>query len=212
MYEAIIFDLDGTLTEVIWPKKYYVQIKNQLLENLFQLDVPEDLFSKIDMFYVIRSKVKKWAEKKHPDKVEFYINIVDEYIDKYGYLILKNSRPKQHLMEVLTYLKNKFKMGLFTFSSIELTKRTLQKIRVQNFFDAIVARNDVFNPKPHPDHLKKVIEVLNVKPQNVIVVGDSVYDYIPARMLHITTILINSKYRFKDVIHLENLRQLIEIL
>jgi len=79
----------------------------------------------------------------------------------------------------------KLRLGLFTVNSKISTNYILKTFRLQSFFDAVVTRDSVPTVKPNPIHLETVLKALKVKPEEVIVVGDSVWDIKSAQELHV---------------------------
>ena len=57
----------------------------------------------------------------------------------------------------------------------------------------ILTRNDVRNPKPHPEGLLKIIDSFKIPKSNTIYVGDSIIDSDAASKANIRFILFNSR-------------------
>jgi phosphoglycolate phosphatase-like HAD superfamily hydrolase len=74
-------------------------------------------------------------------------------------------------------------MGLFTLNSSNATRNVLRSFRLKRFFDVVVTREGVSRVKPDVSHLKTVLMLLNVKPEEAVVVGDSVLDMKSAKAL-----------------------------
>jgi phosphoglycolate phosphatase-like HAD superfamily hydrolase len=44
------------------------------------------------------------------------------------------------------------------------------------YFEIIIGRDNVINPKPHPDHLLEICDKLGVNPSEIMVIGDNYRD------------------------------------
>jgi HAD superfamily hydrolase (TIGR01549 family) len=67
-------------------------------------------------------------------------------------------------------------IALCTISSEKTTNYVLKRFHLEDFFDAVVTRESVFEVKPHPSHLKATLDALKVSSQEAILVGDSIKD------------------------------------
>jgi HAD superfamily hydrolase (TIGR01509 family) len=59
--------------------------------------------------------------------------------------------------------------------------RLLAKFDLDGYFDLVVTASDVERPKPHPDALLKISDYFNIRPDQVIYIGDSRLDELAAR-------------------------------
>ena len=50
---------------------------------------------------------------------------------------------------------------------------SLETVNLLDYFSIIPGRDNVKNPKPHPDHLHYICEKIEVKPTEIIVIGDN---------------------------------------
>ena len=62
------------------------------------------------------------------------------------------------------------------FNTCENTEISLKKVNLLKYFDVIVGRDNINNPKPHPDHLLYICDKLDVEPSEIVVIGDHVRD------------------------------------
>lgn len=82
------------------------------------------------------------------------------------------------------------KMGIAS-SRLRLTlEQGLDKYDLHKYFDAIVAVEDTENPKPAPDIVLKTLELLDAKPENAVMVGDSRLDILCARNAGVPSALV----------------------
>ncbi|MHC1611015.1 MAG: HAD family hydrolase [Candidatus Methanospirareceae archaeon] len=81
--------------------------------------------------------------------------------------------------EVLHRIKDEYKLkvGLVTNTPRENVEKILKHFRLSNHFDVILTGDDVRRGKPDAEIVVKACELLNVKPEHAILVGDTETDY-----------------------------------
>ena len=83
-----------------------------------------------------------------------------------------------------------YKMGIASSRLRVTLEQGLNKYDLGKYFDAIVAVEDTENAKPAPDIALKTLEMLDAKPENAIMVGDSRLDILCARNAHVPSVLV----------------------
>jgi HAD superfamily hydrolase (TIGR01549 family) len=79
--------------------------------------------------------------------------------------------------EILKFIKERGKkLAIFTGKGVYTTTITLQEFLIEEYFDFIVTGNDVIKHKPSSEGLQKIMEHFKLKPNNVLMVGDSAVD------------------------------------
>ena len=61
-------------------------------------------------------------------------------------------------------------------------------------FEILIGREDVQNPKPHPEPINKAIEFLKVKKEDCWMIGDTRMDLIAAQSAGIKSVAVVSEY------------------
>jgi phosphoglycolate phosphatase-like HAD superfamily hydrolase len=80
-------------------------------------------------------------------------------------------------MGILNLLKGEgIKLALFTGKGRRTTQITLSELGLERYFDIIITGDDVENHKPSGDGILKILERLNLRPDEVIFIGDSPSD------------------------------------
>ncbi|MCR5592216.1 MAG: HAD family phosphatase [Saccharofermentans sp.] len=167
MIKAVIFDLDGTLTDT---EKFYQKAWPQALEHYgYKCEpwMPLELRSLGRPFAPL--KFKEWfGEDFDYDRVRSYRKkLIEEY--------LKPGIPlKPGAVEILDYLRESgITVAMATANDIERTKRYLGRIGLLDKFDRIICADMVKQGKPAPDIYSYACESLGLGPGQTIAVEDS---------------------------------------
>ncbi|MBK9097869.1 MAG: HAD-IA family hydrolase [bacterium] len=170
LFDGYIFDIDGTLTST-----------NQLIFDSFNFIAKKYLgkiFSDeeiIAMFgptedVIIRQLCGDKYEEARRDYYKYYI-------DHHGIAGLYDG-----IKEILHHLKSLgYPVGIFTGKGRTASLITLEKLGVDHYFDLIVTGDDVENHKPSPEGILKFLNYFGLKPERVLMIGDSVSDVFASR-------------------------------
>jgi beta-phosphoglucomutase len=172
-YDAIIFDLDGTLIDSL-PyhfdsikkvlNNYGIFVKEKYLKNIIGL-ATRVIFRKFKEKYDLHEKIETLVEER---RIIYYNLIKDKDITFKG------------VKSILKKLRKNHKLAIVTGSSrITLDHSTSKEFR--NFFDIIVTADDTKRMKPYPDPIILAINKLGVKEGCSLMIGDSIYDGIAAK-------------------------------
>ena len=77
-------------------------------------------------------------------------------------------------------------MGIITRNCEEAVRKVFPEI--DNFCDVFVSRNSVKKVKPHPDHLTRVMKLLEISGDEAMMVGDHVIDVQAGKRVGMKTI------------------------
>jgi phosphoglycolate phosphatase len=80
-----------------------------------------------------------------------------------------------HLRDFLGFLRPRFYTALAT-NRTTTTQAVLEYHRLADQFDLVVSALDVTRPKPHPESLWRILSHFDLKPEEVIYIGDSRVD------------------------------------
>ena len=164
--KAILFDLDGVLVDACeW---HYLSLNRALDEVVGFTISREDHIStynglptkvKLDMLGLDKEQSKKvWQLKQ-----DYTIDTIKE-----------NGKVQEEKIELFDYLKGRqIKIVCVTNSITRTTLEMLQSTGQFEYFDMIIANEDVKNNKPHPDCYNFVVKKLDISPSDCIIVEDS---------------------------------------
>ena len=165
--KAILFDMDGVVVD---SEKLYAQSEEKLLA---QYGVK---FQDEDWHYI-----KGCTEKKFYDFVysKFSISIKREDLMAQGKQFLKKIfTEKLDYMKGFDTLHNQlikqFKLALVTSTGLELVNHIDSLLKIKNKFDIVITSNDTNLHKPNPEPYLKAMKILDCKPNECIVIEDSI--------------------------------------
>ena len=180
--EAVIFDLDGTLTVF---NIDYKALRGEVREYLLRTGVPASVLnvneSMFDMMHKAEIYFKNSKSEQAFKEVQSQCLVIAE---KYEMEAATLTSLQPGAIEILKELKKlKLKIGLCTTNSETATNYILQRFKVLDYIQAVVSRNKVKRVKPDTEQYELALKILGVKPVNSIIVGDSVVDMQSAKEL-----------------------------
>jgi HAD superfamily hydrolase (TIGR01549 family) len=188
MIKALIFDLDGTLVQTeILKAQPYANAVNVLTKGV----VPEDKVIVGFKKYVGLSR--KEVAKGLVDEFQSELNknySGSNLEDMQTQLLSKRLEIYEDMLkdpDILTHYfcphnldllnsaySDDYLTGLATMSHCAHVQRVLDVMNIKDKFKYVISREDVNNGKPDPEIYLKMKDKLNVRPENCIVIEDSV--------------------------------------
>lgn len=166
MYQAVIFDLDGTLIDSMW---VWAKIDEIFLGK-------RNIQTKPEMHKVLEGK--SFTESAQYFKSAYPLNMSIEEIKKEWNELAWNFytqdvKLKEGARAFLELLKTyHIKMGIATSNSIELVTAVLTALDIEPYFSQIRTSCEVGRGKPFPDIYLKVADDLKVDPKACLVFED----------------------------------------
>lgn len=186
--KAIVFDLDGTLAEF---NLDYKTVRAETIHFLINQGLPASIFSISESIFEMLKKAKVYLKNNDKEDKEF-ATIQKQVLSIARKHELKAARETSLLPGVFETLKilkeKKMKLAIFTINGEKSTSLILKNFRLQQFFDAVVTREEALRVKPDPTHLAVVLKALNVSSKEAIVVGDSITDITSAKNLDVVAV------------------------
>jgi len=94
--------------------------------------------------------------------------------------------------EVLSRIRHKYKVGLVTNTPKKNVARILEHFQLARLFDVVITGDDVHEGKPNAEMVIEACRRLKVKPENVILVGDTESDFQAGKSAGCTVIGIGT--------------------
>lgn len=162
LFDGFIFDIDGTLTST-----------NQLIFDSFNFIARKYLgktFTDEEIIAMFGPPENKILRDLCVDNFE---SARKDYFDYYSENHWK-AELYSGIKEILGYLKNKkYPVGIFTGKGRNASLITLNKLDIDQFFDLIITGDDVEDHKPSPEGILKFVNHFKLKPERVLMIGDS---------------------------------------
>ena len=173
---AIVWDLDGT---IIHFKINSMKARRATIKILVNYGIDEKSLS-IKRSILDNTNISKKVFEQmgySSDHINKIIKEIDKVISKIEHKAALNARKINGIEDVLLFAKRKrLKQAIYTFNKQKHAKISLEKVNLLKYFDVIIGRDNVQNPKPHPEHLLEICDNLNVHPSEVLVIGDNFRD------------------------------------
>lgn len=178
---TILFDFDGTLMNTndlimdSWRHIYRVLEDKDIIEEEIVRTFGEPLI--------------KTMEKAFP-------NIpVDECVEIYRSYHRESFGDRISLFpgikEMLGSLKALgYKMAVVTSRAALTTKQAMERYEIMEYFDVVITCDDTDKHKPHPEPVFIALDQLNSRPEESIMIGDSMYDILCAKNAGVQSVLV----------------------
>ncbi|MFC1690879.1 HAD family hydrolase [Nanoarchaeota archaeon] len=197
MIKAVIFDMDGVLTDSFYA--WYKTI-NYTSENFGFGSISEEKFKKT-FGQSIETDAKELMQGKTAEEVG------KAYSEKFPDFITE-VRLIDNAKETLNTLNEKgIKLAIVTNAMRDVTEKILKAKEIRDYFEVIVGGDEVSNAKPDPEPLNKVLELLNVSKEEAVFIGDTIFDVQAGKSANIFTIgyKINADTKIDDLINIINI-------
>lgn len=94
--------------------------------------------------------------------------------------------------ELIVRLKQEgYKLGVVTSRLRNSTEIGLNKFHLMQYFEAIVSADDTSKHKPDPEPVLIALEKLNSKPEEAVMIGDSMFDVLCAQNARVEAVLVS---------------------
>ena len=167
--KAVIFDLDNTLLEFGVAK---IKACRAVVE----------LVGKSDEMELVHYFLGNDKGFESHENIADYLKDHDLYTDEafsescrlYDSIKIDNIEAYDGVHDTLVWLKEKgYKLGVVTDAEKENAVMRLDKLKIHHLFDAVVTLDMTWKKKPAPDSLELALKMLEIGPQEAVLVGDS---------------------------------------
>jgi phosphoglycolate phosphatase len=180
LLKAVIFDFDGTLTALTLDFSYLKEEITKIAVNY----MPVDMVHALEGHYIIET-IYGIAKQLDREGLKFQ----KEAFKRLNALEIEAAIGKDvypYTRTVLAQLHQKnIKTGIITRTCRGVLKQVFPDM--DNFIDIAVTREDIREVKPDPAHVKEALRMLDVLPEEAMVVGDHPTDIRAGRALNMKT-------------------------
>jgi len=204
--KAVIFDLDGTLYK---SESYVRQLIDGIRDTIAEIlsissQEAEKLVQELRLKF---GSITLGLRSLGVERSMFYDRLVRKLTPE------KLIKPNPSMLEMLLEFKRMgLKIGCHTNASRRLAEKVFKALQIDSrIFDVLVTCDDA-DPKPTPSGYLKILEVLKLKPDEVVYVGDRWgVELEPAKRLGMKTVLISNQvkgspdYIINDILELRKI-------
>ena len=197
MIKGIIFDMDGV---VIDSNTFHYNNWSDYFKKNFNIDISKKEFglrlgeSHKHFTEYFRNKYAPNADIKKIEK-----DIYDRYIK-----VREDIPLKKGLKKTLQVIRPYYKIALATGANKEAALHVINKFELQDYFDFIIAGDEVKRAKPNPEIFLKAVSGLKLKPEECLVIEDAFMGLQAAKSAGIKCIVVydditkNQDHSFAD--------------
>ena len=187
MYDAVIFDWDGTLADT---KDIVVTSFQKVLKQI-GCNVADEFIRRligIGSRNTFKEALKtqnipfdeKWIDELVKRKIDTAIGLADRV------------RLFDGALELLESLNGRVKIALASMNNRRIIKKMLRVTPIQRYFEVIVTAEEVDKPKPDPEIFLKCASELASKPKHCVVLEDSVFGVEAAKAAEMECIAVST--------------------
>lgn len=176
MFEAAIFDWDGTLADT----KPAVVASFQTVLREIGCNV-EDEFVERRMGIGTKNTI---VEALEATRIPFTDERIEELVRKKVELQIKLTKTVnlfEGTVDLLKSLHGRIKIALASMSNRKVIDKLLNEKEVKKYFDFVITASEIINPKPNPEIFLKCALNLRCPPEKCVVVEDSIFGVKAAR-------------------------------
>lgn len=185
MFEAVIFDWDGTLADT----RNVLLVSFRKALHSINCEVSDELIERRIGIGTVNT-FKEILIEKGVSYDDALINKLLRIKIQTEINLSKQISLFEGAQELLEDLDGKIKVALASMNQREFIDHMLKEKRIQKFFNVILTANEINKPKPDPEIFLKTAQQLGVKPECCVVVEDSIFGVKAAKSANMGCIAV----------------------
>jgi beta-phosphoglucomutase len=185
MFEAVIFDWDGTLADT-----------RQAIVIAFQKALSE-INCKVSDRYIERrigiGAAETFRDLLRSAKMQFDEKLIQHLIERKSQLEIELTNQVKLFpgaKELLEALHGKVKMGLASMNNRSVIIHLLKANDLEKYFDAVLTAESISHSKPDPEIFLKTASKLKASPEKCVVIEDSIFGVKAAKLANMSCIAV----------------------
>ena len=195
-FKAVIFDLDGTLLDTV--EDIAVSVNKVLTENNLPCHTLDDY-----RLFVGRgiAKLVEQATPRERHTESFLKKIYSEVINEYSKNLDRYTKPYQGIDELLDGLTFKnIKMAILSNKAHEFMADVVNSYFKNWSFEVVFGARKNIPTKPNPYSVFEMLQIMQLKPAEVVYVGDTEIDMQTANAAGLYSVGVAWGFRKRDVL------------
>lgn len=198
MIKAVLFDMDGVLID---SHDAWFYVFNKSLDKFERKQVNVEEFDKCVWAKAFDKVCRQYFSVPLLDVRKYYQEVYPDYRERLR--IMPNAK------EALSELKSRgLKLAVVSNTQEVIAKKTLQDIGIIQFFGLILGGDNIKNGKPEPDILYKALELMKLNKDEVLFIGDTIWDKMAAERAGIKFI----GFKIDGDLKVDNLKELVSMI
>lgn len=188
MINTILFDLDGTILNTL------TDITNALNYTFKKFNYKERSEKEVRSFLGNGAKVLVSKALPNLENLDEVLKFYMKHYESNGEIY---TSAYDGILELLTELKGKYKLGVVSNKHQEAVENIINKY-FPNIFDIVMGETKEIPKKPAPDMLNIAIQKLNTTHEQTLFIGDSEVDIKTAQNAGVDVIAVAWGFRDKE--------------
>ena len=197
MYNACIFDLDGTLTDTLESLAYSVN------ETMKEMGMPQITTEQCREFVGNGAKVliEKTLKASGDEKLTRFDEAYETYLRIFDKCCTYRVKPYPGIPEMLKEMKAQgLKLGVLSNKPDRQAVHVVEEIFGKNIFDHIQGQKDGVPRKPDPTAVLSIAAEFGSDPSETLYIGDSEVDGATGKAAGMDTVLVTWGFRSRYVL------------
>jgi beta-phosphoglucomutase len=185
MFEAVIFDWDGTLADT-----------RQAIVISFQKALSE-INCKVSNEYIERrigiGAADTFRDMLRSAKMQFDEKLIQRLVERKSQLEIELTDQVKLFpgaRELLEALHGKVKMGLASMNNRSVIMHMVKANEIAKYFDTILTADSILHSKPDPEIFLKTASNLKTSPEKCVVIEDSIFGVKAAKSANMSCIAV----------------------